>query len=121
MSIIRHIIILLVAMVACAVGATAAVNSARAVLGKPDLEAIRAATTDEHSRYYYPTLLRAFLRNDTVMSDTEYQYFYYGTLFQEDFDPYRKQEEAPLATPSIEKTTLGDIEALAALKEKLSK
>ena len=32
-----------------------------------------------------------------------------------------KQEEAPLATPSIEKTTLGDIEALAALKEKLSK
>ncbi len=90
MSIIRHIIILLVAMVVCAVGATAAVNSARAVLGKPDLEAIRAATTDEHSRYYYPTLLRAFLRNDTVMSDTEYQYFYYGTLFQEDFDPYRK-------------------------------
>ena len=32
-----------------------------------------------------------------------------------------KQEEAPLATPSIEKTTLGDIEALAALKEQLSK
>ena len=32
-----------------------------------------------------------------------------------------KEEEAPLATPSIEKTTLGDIEALAALKEKLSK
>ena len=32
-----------------------------------------------------------------------------------------KQEEAPLATPAIEKTTLGDIEALAALKEKLSK
>ena len=32
-----------------------------------------------------------------------------------------KQEEAPAATPAIEKTTLGDIEALAALKEKLSK
>ncbi|MDE6498883.1 MAG: 30S ribosomal protein S1 [Muribaculaceae bacterium] len=32
-----------------------------------------------------------------------------------------KQEEAPVATPAIEKTTLGDIEALAALKEKLSK
>ncbi|MDE6486237.1 MAG: 30S ribosomal protein S1 [Muribaculaceae bacterium] len=32
-----------------------------------------------------------------------------------------KQEEAPLATPAIEKTTLGDIEVLAALKEKLSK
>ena len=34
----------------------------------------------------------------------------------------RKSEEAPaLAAPAIEKTTLGDIEALAALKEKLSK
>ncbi|MDE6540658.1 MAG: S1 RNA-binding domain-containing protein, partial [Muribaculaceae bacterium] len=32
-----------------------------------------------------------------------------------------KQEEATVATPAIEKTTLGDIEALAALKEKLSK
>ncbi len=35
--------------------------------------------------------------------------------------PAKQQEEAPLATPAIEKTTLGDIEALAALKEKLSK
>jgi small subunit ribosomal protein S1 len=34
----------------------------------------------------------------------------------------RKAEEAPaIAAPAIEKTTLGDIEALAALKEKLSK
>ena len=32
----------------------------------------------------------------------------------------RKQEEAPAATTPIEKTTLGDLEALAALKEKLS-
>jgi small subunit ribosomal protein S1 len=31
-----------------------------------------------------------------------------------------KKEEAPAAQPSIEKTTLGDIEALAALKEKLA-
>ena len=32
-----------------------------------------------------------------------------------------RREEAPLATPTIEKTTLGDLEALAALKEQLSK
>ncbi|MBD5277422.1 MAG: 30S ribosomal protein S1 [Bacteroides sp.] len=35
--------------------------------------------------------------------------------------PAKQQEEASVATPAIEKTTLGDIEALAALKEKLSK
>ena len=32
----------------------------------------------------------------------------------------RKAEEAPALTAPVEKTTLGDIEALAALKEKLS-
>ena len=32
----------------------------------------------------------------------------------------RKQEEAPVLSTPVEKTTLGDIEALAALKEKLS-
>lgn len=68
----------------------AAPTSARAALGKPDLEAIRTASIDEHSQYYYPTLMRKFLRNDTSMTNVEYQYFYYGTLFQEDFDPYRK-------------------------------
>ena len=31
-----------------------------------------------------------------------------------------RAEEAPAATPALEKTTLGDLEALAALKEKLS-
>ena len=35
--------------------------------------------------------------------------------------PAKQQEETSVATPAIEKTTLGDIEALAALKEKLSK
>ena len=35
--------------------------------------------------------------------------------------PAKQQEEASVATPAIEKTTLGDIEALAALKEKFSK
>ncbi|MBD5180350.1 MAG: S1 RNA-binding domain-containing protein, partial [Bacteroidales bacterium] len=33
----------------------------------------------------------------------------------------KRQEEAAAAAPAVEKTTLGDIEALAALKEQLSK
>ena len=33
----------------------------------------------------------------------------------------KKAEEAPAAAPAVEKTTLGDIEALAALKEQLAK
>lgn len=63
-------------------------------LGAPDLEAIRIASTDESSPYYYPRLLKLFMANDTVMTDTDYQYFYYGTFFQEDYDPYRPQGDA---------------------------
>ena len=91
MHILRHIICA-AAILAAAISASAvtAGSSARAALGKPDLDAIRTATTDEQSRYDYPTLLQAFMRNDTTMTGVEYQYLYYGTLFQEDFDPYRK-------------------------------
>lgn len=60
-------------------------------LSRPDLEAIRIATTDETSPFYYQKLLQAFMGNDTTMTDEEFQYFYYGTLFQEDYDPYRPQ------------------------------
>ena len=63
-------------------------TDARSELGRPDLEKISAATTDESSPYYYPRLLRAFMANDTTMSAEEFQYFYYVTLFQEDYDPY---------------------------------
>ena len=58
-------------------------------LGRPDLEAIREATTNLDSAMYYPGLLRKFMANDTTMTDSEFQYFYYGTMFQEDYDPYR--------------------------------
>lgn len=64
-------------------------SGVKSELGAPDLEAIRIASTDETSPYYYPHLLKKFNENDTTMSSTEFQYFYYGTLFQEDYDPYR--------------------------------
>ncbi len=63
----------------------------RTTLTRPDLEAIRIATTDENSPYYYNKLLKKFMANDTVMTDVDYQYFYYGTYFLEDYDPYRVQ------------------------------
>ena len=62
----------------------------RREISKPDLEAIRIATTDETSDRYYPKLLKAFMANDTTMNDEDFQYFYYGTYFQEDYDPYRE-------------------------------
>lgn len=64
-------------------------SNPRQELGRPNLDSIAAATTDRNSRFYYPRLLRSFMNNDTTMTTQEFQYFYYGTLFQEDYDPYR--------------------------------
>lgn len=80
--------------------ATAA-GAPRTTLGKPDLEAIRIASTDENSKYYYPRLLAEFMRNDTTMTDEDFQYFYYGTLFQEDYDPYR----GPVSPATLQELT----------------
>lgn len=87
-------IILLLALVITSASFTDAFakNNARAALGKPDLEAIARASVDENSQYYYPKLYAKFMANDTTMTPEDFQYFYYGTFFQEDYDPYR---EAP--------------------------
>lgn len=74
----------------------------------PDLERIKAKTTDETSKYYYPKLLDKFMANDTLMTNEEFQYFYYGTLYQEDFDPYRpayNENELKEITPLYYKST----------------
>ncbi len=66
-----------------------AASNARQTLGKPDLKAIERAVNDENSEYYYPKLLKEFLGNDTIMTSEAFQHLYYGTFFQEDYDPYR--------------------------------
>lgn len=94
-------------LAACVAAGTLFAGAAgRTALTKPDLDAIRAASTDESSKYYYPTLLRKFMANDTTMTDKDFQYFYYGTLFQEDYDPYRqpyKPETLAQLTPLFNK------------------
>lgn len=84
----RAIVITLIAA-AVAAFSSAASAATRSTLGKPDMEAIKEASTDPSSPNYYPTLLKSFMANDTTMSDEQFQYFYYGTLFQEDYTPYR--------------------------------
>lgn len=100
----KHFLLILCAFFCFAAGSSAKLTS---VLSKPDLEAIHAAVIDENSKFYYPKLLKEFLANDTTMTAEDFQYFYYGTLFQEDYDPYRgapsPETQAKLA-PLLNKT-----------------
>lgn len=74
---------------AVVVAVSAATTWAAPTTGRPDFDKIKAETTDPDSRYYYPKLLKEFMSNDTIMTDDDYHYFYYGTMFQEDYNPYR--------------------------------
>ena len=57
---------------------------------RPDLEQIRKATLDPESKFYYPKLVRLYERNDTTMTPEQYRYYYFGAMYQEDYNPYRK-------------------------------
>lgn len=66
-----------------------AVNKRKITVEKPDLDEIKQKTFDPSSPFYFPKLMAKYNRNDTVMSNEEYRYFYLGYMFQEDYDPYR--------------------------------
>lgn len=59
---------------------------------KPDLEAIRSATLDPESPFYYPKLQKAYYTNDTIMTPEQFRYYYFGSMYQEDYNPYRKSD-----------------------------
>lgn len=95
------------ALIAVLTLTSAAYGAPRTSLGKPDLEAIREASTDPSSEMYYPKLLKTFMSNDTLMSDEQFQYFYYGTLFQDSYDPYRpvyRPKELDVLRPLYQKS-----------------
>lgn len=83
----------LLILVAIALGMTG--YAALRTSAHPDFQSIRAKTTNPDSEFYYPSLLKSFLSNDTTMTDDGYHYLYYGSMFQEDYNPYR---ENPYAT-----------------------
>jgi hypothetical protein len=56
---------------------------------KPDMEAIRAAVTNPASEYYYPHLMSLYQQNETIMNNEQYRHLYLGSVFQEDYNPYR--------------------------------
>lgn len=85
MTIHRFIYTLLITLTMAA----GAFSASAATPQKPDLEKIKAESLNPQSQYYYPKLLKMFMSNDTLMTDQDYRYFYYGTLFQEDYNPYR--------------------------------
>lgn len=71
---------------------TAAQNGKKPKTEKPDMDKICLEVNDPNSKYYYPKLMAEYEKNDTIMQLEDYRYLYFGYVFQEDYDPYRKSE-----------------------------
>lgn len=57
-----------------------------------DFDEIKAATTDSVSAYYYPRLLARFQSQNLPLTDKQYTYLYYGSVFAKDYNPYGRNE-----------------------------
>lgn len=72
--------------------ASSADDSKKINIEKPDLAKIKTEIMNPKSRYYYPELMKQFLKADTSMTVNDYRYLYLGAMFQEDYNPYRKSD-----------------------------
>ncbi|MDE6198698.1 MAG: DUF4919 domain-containing protein, partial [Muribaculaceae bacterium] len=57
---------------------------------RPDMDMIKSEVLNPASRFYYPKLMADYEKNDTLMTLEDYRYLYLGSVFQEDYDPYRR-------------------------------
>lgn len=80
---------------------SSASNKRKITVEKPDLDEIREETLNPKSRFYFPKLMEKYLKNDTVMTNEEYRYFYLGYMFQEDYDPYRESHYSDITDDLI--------------------
>lgn len=88
-------IMLLAGIALTATGATAVPRKdekKKFPIEKPDMEQIKREVNDTKGKYYYPRLMAKYMRNDSAMSHQDFRHLYLGALFQEDYDPYRKNE-----------------------------
>lgn len=89
----KKVLILATMFVTCVTAVLAASTKEKKIkIEKPDMAQIEQMVNDPDSKYYYPKLMAKYERRDTSMQHDEYRLLYYGFMFQEDFDPYRRSD-----------------------------
>ncbi len=94
MKYIFRIVLPLAAVAAMILPATAAnpASTPKNQVEIPDMDLIKQEVTNPDSKYYYPKLMSQYLENETIMNVVDYRYLYLGTVFQEDYNPYRRNK-----------------------------
>lgn len=104
----------LILILAIAIIATAARVPLKRSAEAIDIDEIKACVNDPTSPYYFPHLMSRFEQNETVMTTLEYRYLYLGTMFQEDYNPYRRSIHADKVIPLTfkEKHTRAELDTM---------
>ncbi len=79
-------------LLAVAVVTMAATAQNKFEVRKVDFDNVKRITLNPKARFYYPNLMRSFRSNDTTLNFEAYRDLYYGYVFQEDYNPFRKSE-----------------------------
>ncbi len=85
----RIISVIIFAAVAIIAGAVTKHAEKKITIERPDMEQIKKEVNDPTSKYYYPKLMKMYEQNETIMNLDQYRHLYLGTIFQEDYNPYR--------------------------------
>lgn len=72
-----------------AAGPTTQTAEKRNAPRRPDMSKIKEEVNNPESQYYYPKLIKMYEQNETIMNLEQYRHLYLGTMFQEDYNPYR--------------------------------
>ena len=67
-----------------------------------DFDKIKPAIQDSSSNYYYPILIERFLNFEDLM-ENEYKYLYYGSVFQDNYSPYKKSDNEKIFLEKVNK------------------
>lgn len=86
----KHTILTIAAAIALIASCCPGAHAVKATSIHPDMEKIKTETLDPSSKYYFPKLMANYEKNDTLMTLEDYRYLYLGSIFQEDYDPYRR-------------------------------
>ncbi|MFT5823616.1 MAG: hypothetical protein ACI8ZM_004878 [Crocinitomix sp.] len=68
-----------------------------------DFDSIKAEISDSNSTYFYPSLVKRFQKQDTTLSNVEFNHLYYGNVFQENYYPYGSTDQQRLFAEAYKK------------------
>ena len=101
----RSPIYILIATLAVFILMTSAAPSRQSIPREIELDRIKSEVNDPKSPFFYDKLMDAFEEYDTTMTLDEYRHLYFGTMFREDYNPYRRNAYADIHSPLTHKST----------------